>query len=722
MLTTLKTLPSYFLPFFLRPVRLLRTYDRRNLRSDLTAGLTVAVILLPQAIVFALIAGLPPDMGLYAAIVGAIVGALWGASSQIHNGPTSAVSLLVLSTASATAAVGSPEFLLAAGLLAVMVGVLQVVMGLARLGLLVNFVSDSVIVGFTAGAGIHIAVGELPHVFGVASESRDLVSILGRVLTGLPETHLPTFILGVGTVVLILIIRKLKPGLPAALFSLIAASLALLLFGLGQQGVHVMGRLPSSLPSLRTLPLNLQIIADLSTGALAIAAIGLIQTMAVAKSLAVQTGERLDSNQEFIGQGLANIACGLLSGYPVSGSFSRSAVNARAGARTPVAALFSGLFALAAMLALAPLTAYLPRAALSGVLIVVAYGMIDRTAMVRIVRGTYGEAAIMAVTLLGTLLLPIEFAVLAGILMALGYYILQTSAPQVHAVLPDEAFRHLAHQPKQPHCPQLGILDIHGDLYFGATAHVEDAIRAHMARHPEQRFLLLRLHGVNHCDFSGIRMIEGVVHRYRDKGGDVFMTRVRQPVHQFMRSTGFYQQLGSDHFLSPDDAIEHLFYRVLDPAICIYESDVRVFRECQNLPRPDYPVDIPVYTDIPAGTVSEIAPETLWEQLREDGPHPLVIDVREPREFKRGHISGARLIPLPTLLSKPPDLPEDRRVVLVCRSGRRSTRAAYQLRDRGRDNVIVLGGGMRAWDAAGLLEAVEETESPLSPTKRERKR
>lgn len=720
MLATLRAILSYFLPFFLRPVRLFRTYDRSNLRSDLMAGLTVAVVLLPQAIAFALIAGLPPTIGLYAAIVGAIVGALWGSSNQIHNGPTSAVSLLVFSSASATAAVGSSEFLLTAGLLALMVGALQVVMGLARLGRLVNFVSDSVIVGFAAGAGILIAVGELRHVFGLTFQSHGFVATLRHLWLGLPATHLPTLVLGGGTVALIVLLRKLKPELPAALLSLITASLVLVVFGLDRQGVEVMGQLPSGLPPLRDFPLSGERIASLSTGALAIAAIGLIQTMAVAKTLSAQSGERLDSNQEFIGQGLANIACGFLSGYPVSGSFSRSAVNARAGARTPLAAIFSGLFVLIAMLALASLTAYLPRAALAGVLIVVAYDMIDRAAMARIVRGTYGETAIMMVTLLGTLFLPIEFAVLAGILMSLGYYILQTSAPQVHAVLPYDEFRSLAHQPKKPQCPQLGILDIHGDLYFGATDHVEQALRAHRTQHPEQRFLLLRMHGVNHCDFSGIRMLESVLRAYRKKGGDVYMTRVRRPVRKFMLSTGFYQRLGGDHFLPPDDAIEHLFYNVLDPAICIYESNVRVFRECQNLPRPDYPVTVPAFADIPDGTVPAIAPDELWERLHEDVP-PMVIDVREPREFKTGHISEARSQPLPTLLSEPPDLPDDRTVVLVCRGGRRSTRVAHTLRDRGHDNVIVLDGGMLAWEAADLLEAVDASSSSITPDTTRRK-
>jgi SulP family sulfate permease len=347
----LRTLSSYVLPYFLQPVRLLRGYARPNLRADLMAALTVGVILLPQAIAFALVAELPPEAGLYAAVVGAIVGALWGSSRQNHTGPTSALSLLVLSAVAAQAASpGTGQFLVAVGVLSVIVGVVQLGMGLARLGVLVNFVSDSVIVGFAAGAGIQIALGELRHLLGLSFSSQNLLGTASQLLTHLPATHMPTLALGLGVMGLSLLVRRLQRRLPDALISLVVAAAAFLLLGLDRTGVRVIGELPSSLPPLAGLPLfDFMLIARLSTGALAVAAIGLIQTMAVARDLAVQTGERLDNNQEFVGQGLANIACGFLSGYPVSGSLSRAAVNKAAGARTPLAAVFSGLFVLVAM-------------------------------------------------------------------------------------------------------------------------------------------------------------------------------------------------------------------------------------------------------------------------------------------------------------------------------------------------------------------------------------
>lgn len=710
MLAHVRTLPS----LFLRPVQIFRSYRWSDLRPDALAGLTVAIISLPQAIAYGLVAGLTPEMGLYTAIIAPIVAALWGSSGQLQSSPTTALSLLVLASLSATVRTTPADVLIAAGVLAVLAGLFQIILGVARLGMLVNFVSDAVIVGFAAGAGIQIASGEFRHLFGLSFNAGNLPQTLQQVVLHLPQTHLPTLALGGGTLVLMLALRTWRPKWPGTVICLLVASLVLFALRLDRTGVKVIGRLPTSLPPLRALPIfDLSLLSELASGALAIASLGLIQAMATARSLAAQTGERLDNNQEFVGQGLANVACGFFSGYPCGGSLSCSALNAEAGARTPIAAVLSGVFTLAGMLALAPLAVYLPRAALSGVLIVIGFAMINRRQMVHMWRSSRGDAVIMIVTFLGTLFLRIDFAVLAGILMSLAYYILQTSAPRVLSMVPDDGFRHWVHAPEKPGCPQLAIMDIRGDLYFGAVSHIDEAIRQHRLQHPTQRFLLLRMHSVDYCDISGIHMLESIVRTYRDRGGDVFMVRVTDPVLRTMRATGFYEQLGADHFLSEDNAVEHLFYRVIDPAICIYESGVRVFRECQNLPRPDYAVEIPL---VPVGpkpkllageSLPVVQPRVLWEQLRHDQP-PAVVDVREPREYKQGHIPNAQLIPLPSILAGTADLPHGRPVVLVCETGRRSARAAAAMRGNGSGDLAILEGGMLAWEAAGLLEAIDE--------------
>ncbi len=695
-----------------RPVQLFRTYDRANLRPDLIAGLTVAVILLPQSIAFTLVAELPPQMGLYAAIIGAVMGALWGSSDQMHTGPANAISLLIASSLTAVVAPGTPLYAIAAGMMAVMVGIFQLGMGLVRLGMLVNFVSHSVIVGFASGAGVLIALKQLQPLLGLESAGSGTIATLTNVIAEFANLHEPTAALGVGTMLLIVILRRINSRLPIPLLVMILASLLVYLLRLDEQNVAVIGQLPATLPPLADLPLfNLELISKLSAGALAVGAIGLVETAAITRSVAAQTGQRLDSNQEFVGQGMANIFMGLFSGYAGAGSFSRTAVNFKAGAQTPMAAIFSGVFMLIAMFTLAPLAAYLPISALSGVLIITAYGMIDRAEISRIWRSHPGDAAIMVITLVGTMFLAIEFAVLLGIIFSLALFIWRTSTPRIQAVLPDENFNHFIYRPHKEPCPQLSIIEVYGDLYFGAVNYVEEFITNYAEAHPDQRYLLLRLDHVNTCDFSGIHMLESLVRSYREQGGDVFMVGTNYRVEQMMLSSQFDSFLGADHILNEDEAIGKIFHQELDPAVCIYECPIRAFRECQNLPKRIDLANIPLMGDIEADHILTVGARELWQWLHPgtatNGDQPYVVDVREPREYNQGHIAEARLVPLPKILAAEVKLPADKQIVLVCRSGRRSRRAASALQHIGCMNVQILQGGMLAWGSAGLLEAVE---------------
>lgn len=695
-----------------RPLRFFRESDRSTLSADAVAGITVAVVLLPQAIAFALIAELPPQMGLYTAVVAGIVAALWGSSDQMFTGPANAISLLVLSALSGYYTPGSAEFVLAAGLLAVLAGIFQIGMGLARLGFLVNFVSHSVIVGFASGAGVLIAVKQLDTFLGISGGGSGLVGSLVYTTTHLGDIHWPTAEIGLLSVAILLVLRKLKPSLPGPLIAMVVASTAVYLLNLSDQGVAVIGQLSMGLPQFQQIPLfDLQEVGQLSTGALAVGAIALVQVTAITRSFSAQTGQRLDSNQEFVGQGLANIASGFFSGYNCAGSFSVSAVNFKAGAKSPYAAIFASLFVLIAMLMLGPLTAFLPRAALAGVLIITAYGMIDRVEIKRIWAAKGSDAVIMVVTLLGTLFLELEFAVLTGIMLSLAFYILKTSTPQVHAVLPDENFRHFFHQPGRDECPQLGIIEVLGDLYFGAVNHVEEFVLDHAEQHPEQRFLLLRMHNVNQCDFSGVHMLETIAKIYRDRGGDLFLVRPNPRVRKVMELANLDATISPENILDEDQAISFIFRHILDPAVCIYECPVRAFKECQNLPKQTDTIDLVPLDQVKTDRLMTVSPAELWQQLHPSsgisGSPPLVIDVREPREYRRGHIPEAELIPLLRLMQDGVTLPPNRDIVLVCRSSRRSRRAAYTLQKMGAMHVRVLEGGMIAWEAAGLLEALD---------------
>ncbi len=699
------------LRYLRQPVQLARGYNRAQLRPDLVAGLTVGVVLLPQAIAFSLLAQLPPQMGLYTAVIGGIVAALWGSSEHLHTGPTNTLSLLVFSTLAVSSLPGSQEYIVAAGVLAVMAGALQVGLGLLRLGFIVNFVSHSVIVGFGTAAGLLIALRQLDPLLGLSLPRTNVLSGLVNTVLATPESHLLTAAIGLGSMALIIILRRVAPRLPGSLIALLLATAVVYVLGERGAGIAVIGPISGGLPSLARLPLfDLQLLGDLSTGALALAAIGLVQTTAVSRSLASQTHQRLDNNQEFVGQGLANALSGLLGGYATSGSFTISAVKFRAGAQTRVASIVASLVVLLVMLTAGPIGNYMPVSALAAALIITAYNMIDRAEIRRILRGAPGDAIIMVVTFLGTLFLNLDFAVLVGILLSFVLYVMRTSAPRVQVVVPDSDFRHFAHRPDAPVCPQMGIVEIQGDLYFGAVNHIEEEILRAAAHNPGQRFLVIRMHHVNQMDFSGIHMLESLVRTFRDTGGDVFLVRVSPQGRRLMASTGCLAYLGEDNILDEDDVVNYTFHHVLDPAICIYECPVRVFRECQNLPKRFDLIAPPMLgRPIAAFDCPEIAPRDLWQAVRAAPPaqRPAILDVREPREFRRSHIAEAQSLPLSTLLAQGLVLADDRPVVLVCQSGRRSRRAAAVLRDLGYHDVALVKGGMQAWEAAGLLTAVE---------------
>ena len=714
-LKSIRTVSGYFV----QPVRLLRAYQREFLRADLVAGITVGVVSLPQGIAFALLAGLPAEMGIYTSIIAAVVGALWGSSNHLSTGPTNSSALLVFSVLLPIAVPGSPLYIAAAGMLAIMAGALRVGMGMARLGVLINFVSDSVIVGFTAGAGVLIMVGQVRALLGLQFPSSPrLVDTASNLAIHIQEIHVLSALLGIGTIVAAVLIKRFRKNLPAPLIAMGLAALVVAIFQLPQYGVAVLSSLTRELPPLANLPLlDFDLIGDLSTGALAVAMIGLVEAMSIARAISAQTGQRLDSNQEFVGQGLANVAAGAFTGFPSSGSFNRSALNLESGAQTPLASVFSGLVVLVVVFLFAPLAVYVPLPAISALLIISAYSMINRKEIARIWQGTKGDRLIMIVTISATLLLPLQFAVLTGVLMSLVYYIWNTSLPRVYSVVPDQHFMHLVHQIdasgnlQRPSCPQLSILEIQGDLYFGAAPHVEDVIVRSHEEQPQQRFLLLRMVSVTQIDISGIHMLESMVRSYREQGGDVFLVRVQAPIFRFMQSTGFSDLLGRDHFLDDDTAISQLFYHVLDPAVCIYECELKVFKECQNLPKQRLPSGLTLHTDLSTKSVLTVTARALWEQMHTPVP-PLIYDVREPREFQRAHIPHSHLLPLPRVLTESVALPRDQRIVLTCRTGRRSLRAAQTLAQQGYHNVAVLDGGLVAWEAAGLLEAVDLKEEP----------
>ena len=689
--------------FFAKPRDVIRNYRSGDIRPDVIAGLNVAVVLTPQAMAYALIAGLPPYMGLYAAVVASIVGSLWGSSYHLQTGPTNAVSLLMLYSLLSVAEAGSAEFILAAGLMAVMVGIIQILIGVAHMGVLVNFVSDSVITGFTAGAGILIAVSQLPHLVRTpVDQVPGIYHTLVQIGEGSSSIHPPSVMVGFVTLGVMILVASIRPGMPVTFIGMIFSAIVVFVFGLQEQEIVVLGELPRQLPPIAKIPIfDLQLVGRLSTGALAVSAIGLVEAISISRSVAAESGQRVDSNQEFVGQGMANILTGFLSGYTCSGSFTRTAVNYSSGGRTPMSGVYAGIWVLIAVIVFGPLASYLPRAGLACVLMVTAWRMVNRVEILRIIRSSNGDTVIMIATFMATLFLPLEFAVLAGMLVSFAQYLVQSATPRVWPVVPDDNFRYFLPEDNRSVCPQLGMLAIEGSLYFGAIHHVENAIRKNTEQHPDQYLLLLRLHLVDKCDVSGIHMLEAVVRQYRDRRGDVYIVGARPQVVQMMADSGFVDVIGEDHLLPRENAVSHLFHNVLDSGICKYHCKVRVFAECQPVIKSGDVLLEQTSDQVQEIEVEYCTPEQLYEVMLADLELSTVIDVREYGEYDRSRIPDTKSIPITNLINEVASLPKTKHLYLVCRSGRRSLRSAQILRNMGYEHVKVLSGGMLGWEAAG---------------------
>ncbi len=697
--------------FLSRPLGLFRDYDRSNLTPDLIAGATVAAVAVPQAIAYASIAELPPQTGLYAAVVAAVVGSLWGSSRFLATGPVNAVSLLVLPILLAVAEPGTATFVIAAATLALMVGVSEILLAVLRFGALVTLASRAVLLGFTAGAAVHIAVGQMKNLLQIkVPSSPELYNTAINIAAQIGDTHFLSLGLGLATLVLLLVLRRLGPRVPAALVAVAAAAIVVWAFALDDRGVWVVGSIPRSLPpftfrSFSDLP-DLSTIRALVVGSLAVTALGLVEAVASAQTLAKRTNDRLDSNQEFFGQGLANLAAGFFSGYPTSGSFTRSSLNQQVGAKTRMAGIVTGLTILGAMLVLAPYAHFIPKASIAAVLLVVAWGMIDREGTRKAIKTSRSETAVMAMTFAATLTLPLDFAVLSGVILSLAIFVIRSSMPSVYPTVPDPTFRHLIRRVNEPVCPQVGVMNIRGPLFFGAVYHIEEELRLNLEDNPGQNVLLLRMHGVDIIDLSGIEMLEATVATYRAFGGDVFLVRPRQPVLEVMEQSGFIAEtLGEGHILPQEGAIEFLFDHVVDPSVCSYGCEHRVFAECQAIQKHPSSEQLPILPHRSLDATRFVNAATFCDLM--ESAKATVIDVREPEEFERGYITGSELKPLRTLYSEIDSLPRDRTILIVDRSGRRTARAMQTLRELNFERYYGLKGGILAWRAAGLPLAVE---------------
>ena len=614
-----------------------RRVDRGTLRADALAGLLGALLVLPQGFAFASLAGLPPEYGLYTAIVPCAIAALFGSSWHVVSGPTNANSLALLAVLAPLAAVGSPAYIQLALAVTVIVGVLQWAIGFLRLGGLANFISPSALLGFTSGAAALIALHALTDLLGLATApAHGTPALLAHLGRHLAESTPGALAVAAFTIAVVLAVRRGLPRWPAMLIGLVAATLlaAVLDGGIfnsksagGTAGVvpadaaarvaraggtaalatpgldsgvpsaangwtvATIGRIPSIWPHLQVPQVELSALPDLLGIAFALTIVALGQSISIAKAVAARSGQPIDANREFRGQGLSNIVGGFCSSYVSCGSLNRSLPNFEAGARTPLAAVFASLWLLLMLALAAPLLAGIPLPAIAALLLLVAWSLFDLPRWRRLFIESRSDFAIAAVTAIATVTIRLEVAILLGTILSLVTYLHRTSKPWMRVMGfdttgPARPFVVRADVPAAlPECPQLKMIRMEGEVYFGALSHVGDQLRDLRAPAAAPRHLLVMAKSMNFIDLPAADLWRAELQTRRAMGGDLYFHRPRSPVLELWQRIGFLGELGTDHvFPAKRVAIAAVFDR-LDRGICA-TCTVRVFEECGSLPPP----------------------------------------------------------------------------------------------------------------------------------------
>ncbi|MBW7472047.1 sulfate permease [Marinobacter sp. M216] len=554
----------------------LPSYGRSQATSDLVAAVIVTVMLIPQSLAYALLAGLPAQVGLYASILPLIVYAVFGTSRTLSVGPVAVASLMTAAALAPLADVGTPEYVAGAILLAVMSGLMLMAMGLMRLGFLANFLSHPVISGFITASGIVIAASQLKHLFGIPASGHNLLEIIHSLVQSIDQINLATLAIGAGALVFLLLARRylktwlMAAGLPSRMADIVtktAPILAVLVttvvawqLDLGAAGVRLVGSVPAGLPELTLPSLDWELWQQLAVSALLISVVGFVESVSVGQTLAAKRRQRIDPDQELVGLGAANLSAGLSGGMPVTGGFSRSVVNYDAGAETPAAGAYTAVGIALATLFLTPAIAYLPQATLAATIIVAVSTLIDLPALGRTWRYSRPDFGAMLATILATLVHSVEAGIIAGVALSIGLFLYRTSRPHsavVGRVPGTEHFRNvLRHEVEL--CPKVTFLRVDESLYFANARFLEERVMDLVSEEPELKHLVLVCPAVNLIDASALESLEAINERLGDAGVTLHLSEVKGPVMDRLKRTDLLAKLSGEVFLSTFEAWQRL--------------------------------------------------------------------------------------------------------------------------------------------------------------------
>jgi SulP family sulfate permease len=556
-------------------------------KDDLIAGITGTIIVIPQAVAFAMIAGLPPIYGFYTAMVTPVIAALFGSSYHLISGPTTTSSIVVFAVISQFA---NPEsdleaFISLAILLSFMAGVIKLVMGLAKMGKLVNFVSNSVVIGFAAGAGILIGFKQLKYVFGInVPMGSTFYEISIYTVRHISETNFYVFGVALGTLAIALLIRRFikKMARLYMLIAMILGSVLAILLGGNIHGIETVGNVPSHLPPFDIPNFNYSDMRLLTSGALTLALLGLVEAVSIARAVALHSHQKLDNNQEFIGQGLSNIVSSFFSSYASSGSFTRSGLNYQSGAKTPLSAIFSAIGLMVVVLFFAKFASFLPKAVMGGIILMVGYNLIDFQHIKKIIKSSKRELIIFSVTLFGTLFLELETALFSGILISLFFYLEKTSKPNIAEVgiNSEGKFINIIRDETARECPQIKIIRIDDSIYFGAIDAISNYF-AELYEKKEKKHILIIANGINFIDLAGAEWLTNEVLKWQERGGGIYFVGLKLVSQEILIKGGFLDIMGAECFFKDKHTAIATIYKKFDADIC-ENCDIKIFNECKQ--------------------------------------------------------------------------------------------------------------------------------------------
>ena len=540
------------------------------LRADIIAGITVALVLVPQSMAYAQLAGLPPHIGLYASFLPGIVAALLGSSRQLATGPVAVVSLMTASALEPLAS-GNPEgFLAYAVMMAFMVGIFQISLGLLRLGVLVDFLSHPVVVGFTNAAAIIIGTSQIGKLFGVSVEKSEHTyeTVWNTLIAASQNTHFLTLYMAVLALGIMILLKRIAPKSPTVLAAVVVTTLVSWWFNLEEKGMKVVGVIPDGLPPLAFPGIDIEAMLHLATTAIAIGLIGFMEAISIAKAMAAQTHQRLDSNQELVGQGVGNLFSAFSSGYAVSGSFSRSAVNISAGAITGFSAIVTGIVVGITLLWLTPLLYHLPQATLAAVIIMAVINLIKIKPIKEFWKVQPHDGWVAIITFALTLVWAphLDKGIIVGVVLSLGLYLYRTMRPRLAELSrhPDGTLRDACVNGLKT-CEHISVIRFDGSLYFANAGYFEEMVLKNVASKPDIAFVIIDAEGINSIDASGEEMLHGLARRLHSSGVELLVARAKKQLMDIFYRTGYVENLGENHFFRlRTRAFNYAFSRLAD--------------------------------------------------------------------------------------------------------------------------------------------------------------